>query len=386
MTSPLASLLPISDTAFDLGITVQQNSDPNVYQIWTSEVTNYLRLNWVTMEVVWRDMERVKGQIDFTALDVAIKALDAANIYVLLRISKAPDWARDAGAKIMPFTHDGPPTNAQELTKFISALLHRYPQQIDAIQIWESVNLETNWSTNPQRLDPRRYVDLLRAAFTEIKAIDPNIIVISAALAPTGGTRPDQAQDDFVFMDKLIAAGMLQYADCVGASHYGLNVPSDALDWRNIPERTPPAKFRGPWVNPHHSWSFRSTLQGYADRLYQAGSDLKLCVTKFGWPAMEDLSGTPRLGFDFAYDNTLQDQANFTDDAIDWMQQSGLVRLAFLWNLNYGAQVGWRLSPDDAASDAVLWSILGPNFSRRPVAERIAAHDFRGQPRLPQNQ
>jgi hypothetical protein len=380
---PTATILPIKDITFDLGIAVQKNVDVSVYQIWVNAVKDDLKLNWVKSQVVWRDTERVKGQIDFAELDVSVNMLNEANTKVLLSITKAPDWARDPGARIVPGSNDGPPANPQDFANFVTAILKRYPGKIQAVEVWNEVNLDREWTTAPQRLDARRYVDLLRVTHAAIKTVDPNILVISAALAPTGGAgNANIAQDDFIYMDQLIAAGMLQYADCVGAHHNGLNVPPDVTDWRNIPERVPPARYRGPWSGPHHSWAFRVTLQGYADRIRNAGSTLKLCVTEFGWPSMEGLNGQPRPGFEFAFDNTLQDQANFTDAAITWMQTSGLVRLAFVWNLNYGAQVGWKVAPNDPVSDNVLWAILGPEWSKRPVWQRIADRNFRAQPRI----
>ncbi|MBX3085496.1 MAG: cellulase family glycosylhydrolase [Anaerolineae bacterium] len=379
---PTATIPPKQDTAFDLGIAVQKNADPNVYKIWVSAVKDDLKLNWVKSQIVWRDTEKVKGQIDFAEMDVAINQLSEANVKVMLSITKAPDWARDPGAKIAANQFDGPPANPQDLADFVTAILTRYPGKVHAIEVWNEINLDREWSTNPQRLDARRYVDLLRVTRDAIRAIDPNIIVISSALAPTGGNgNPNSAQDDFVYMDSLIAAGVLQYADCVGTHHNGLNVPPTAADYRNIPERVPPAKYRGPWSSPHHSWSFRATLQGYMDKIRAANSTTPLCVTEFGWPSMEGLTGQPREGFGYAFDNTLQDQATFTDEAITWMQQSGAVRLAFVWNLNYGAQVGWKVAPDDPVSDNVLWAILGPEWSKRPVWQKIADRNFRGQPR-----
>jgi polysaccharide biosynthesis protein PslG len=176
---------------------------------------------------------------------------------------------------------------------------------------------------------------------------------------------------------------MLDYADCVGAHHNGLNVPPDAV-YNNIPFPDPAPRFRGPWNNPHHSWSFRSTLEGYRQRIVNAGKNTPICVTEFGWPSMEDLQGTPRQGFEFAYDNTLAEQADYTDLAISLMQEWGWVRLAFVWNLNYGAQVGWKVAPDDPVSDNVLWAILGPNFQQRPVWLKIEARNFRAQARVAQ--
>ncbi len=120
-------------------------------------------------------------------------------------------------------------------------------------------------------------------------------------------------------------------------------------------------------------------MEGYEKRIQAAGSNLKLCITEFGWPSVEGLKGNLRSGFEFAKDNSLADQADFVDAAITEMQKWGFVRLAYLFNLNYGPQVGWSL--DGAVGDNVPWCIIGPNFSPRPVWQKIVDRNFRGQPR-----
>ncbi len=384
---PTPTLAPIKDTDFDLGIAVQKSLDhkPATYQLWVDMAAKQLKLNWVKSQVVWSDIEAVKGKFDWTDFDVSMPILAKENVKVLLSITKAPSWARDPGAITnQPGKFDGPPRNPQDFVDFVTAILKRYPGQVHAIEVWNEINLDREWTTNPKRLDPARYVQLLKAAYEAIKAIDPNIIVITAALSPTGANIAGAVMDDFTYMDALIKAGMLQFADCVGAHHNGLNVPPNA-DWNNIPERSPRAKYHGPWDNPHHSWAFKSTLTGYADRIKKAGSNLKLCVTEFGWPSIQDINkgqlsaDLKARGFDFAADNSLADQANFVDQAITLMQQWGFVRLAFVWNLNYGAQAGWSLN--GPVADNVVWSILGPNFQPRPVWNKIADRNFRGQVR-----
>nr|PZN52101.1 MAG: hypothetical protein DIU68_15245 [Chloroflexota bacterium] len=127
----------------------------------------------------------------------------------------------------------------------------------------------------------------------------------------------------------------------------------------------PTARFRGPFDNRHRSWSFRSTLQTYAAKIANAGGDQKLCVTEFGWPSSEDLDGYPQ-GFEFALDNTLEEQAEFTVQALDNMQEWGFVRLAFIWNLNYGPQAGW-----DPSNDNVPYSLIGPGTTFRPAFDAV---------------
>jgi len=377
---PTATTIPIRDLDFDLGIAVQKNADPNVYKLWVEMAGKQLRLNWVKSQLVWRDTEKVKGQYDFTDSDVSINLLHEANMKVLLSVVKAPDWARDPGARIEAGVADGPPANPQDYADFLRVLLTRYPGKIHAIEVWNEPNLDREWATNPPNISAARYVELLRVAYQTIKSIDPNIIVISAGLSPTGANIPGAVTDDFVYMDQLIAAGLLQTVDCVGAHHNGLNVPP-TVDYNNIPERNPRATFRGPWDNPHHSWAFKTTLEGYAAKIRAAGGTQKLCVTEFGWPTTADLQGrgTLRSGFEFANDNTLEDQANFTVQAIQQMEAWGFIRLAMIWNLNYGAQAGWQIG--GPVGDNVPWSILGPDFQPRPVWQRIVDFNFAGRAR-----
>ncbi len=380
---PTPTIPAIKDTDFDLGIAVQENADANTFKVWTAMVGEQLKLNWIKMQIEWQRIEPVKGKIDFGALDIEMPMLNKANIKVMLSIAKAPEWARDKGAKTKPDPngdlHDGPPADPKDLANFITAILNRYPGMVHAIEVWNEVNLDREWTTNPQKLDPARYVTLLQTARDAIRAADPNIVVISAALSPTGANVAGRATDDFAYFDLLVKAGMLQYADCVGAHHNGINVPPDA-DYNKIPNR-PKARYLGPWNNPNHSWAFKTTLEGYAKRIAAAGSNLKLCVTEFGWPSAQGLKGKVRPGFEFASDNALSDQADFTDKAISLMQQWGTVRLAFLWNLNYAAQAGFSL--EGPTGDNVAWSILGDQFQPRPVWQKIVDRNFRGQPRKP---
>jgi polysaccharide biosynthesis protein PslG len=230
--------------------------------------------------------------------------------------------------------------------------------------------------------DAAQYVQLLSETYKAVKAIDPNIIIVTGALSPTGTSNPPKWYDDFVYTDQLIKAGMLQHADCVGAHHNGYNIGPRVTfqDAPKDPKRTR-AVFRGPFDNPNHLWSFNSTLSGYASRIKAAGSNLKLCVTEFGWPSMDDIqvdgkkAPAPR-GFEFANDNTLAEQADYTNEAIDVMTEWGFVRLAFVWNLNYGAQIGW-----DPKNDNVPYSILGSGFQPRPVWQKIVDRNFRGKAR-----
>jgi len=349
--------LPIEDKRFHLGVQVQVSYD-NMGQ-WMDVAANQLSVNWVKMQVRWEDIETERDVFDWFYTDTYLPAAQAEGLKVLISVVTAPAWAREPGVDT---SRHGPPADPQDFADFVVAILERYPGMVHAVEVWNEMNLDREW-TSTGGLSAANYVELLRTTYQAVKEVDPGVIVVSGALSPTGLSDGVRAWDDFTYMDQLIAAGMLNYADCVGAHHNGINV-SPNYTWDQTPN-DPAAAFRGPFDNPHHSWSFRSTLQTYASKIALAGGDQKLCVTEFGWASAEGLEGAP-AGFDFALDNTLDEQRDFTIDAVNNMLEWDIVWLAFLWNLNYGPQAGW-----DKDNDNVPYSIIGPNFVFRPVFDAV---------------
>lgn len=354
---PSATPLPIDVRRFQLGVQVQVSFD--LMDQWMDVARNQLSVKWVKQQVRWQDIQPARDQYDWTALDIYLPAAQRQGLQVLISVVTAPDWAREEGADL---SRHGPPADPQDYADFVVAILERFPGSVHAVEVWNEQNLDREW-TSARGLVAANYVELLRTTYTAVKAVDPGVIVISGALAPTGVSDGVSAWDDFVYFDQLIEAGMLNYADCIGAHHNGINVgPSDT--WDNIPD-DPTAIYRGPFDNPHHSWSFRSTLQTYANKVALAGGDQKLCVTEFGWASAEGLEGAPQ-GFEFALDNTLEEQRDYTVRAIDNMVEWDIVWLAMLWNLNYGAQAGWEYTNDN-----VPYAIIGPNSYFRPVFDAV---------------
>jgi len=369
--TPEPTLPFVERTGFDFGIQVQESYD--IYEYWMTVVKDQLHLDWIKHQTRWEVMEPVKGEIDWTILDIVIPEAHKKGVNVMLSIVTAPDWARQPGADL---TKHGPPANPQDYVNFVTAILDRYledyPGTIGAIEVWNEMNLDREWAS-VNGLSSREYIALLAATYNAIKAIDPGIIVISGALSPGGGwTEPDgrvSAIDDFNYLDALLNNGMLNYADCVGAHHNGYNIgPLVAWDVAPREAEARTARYRGPFDNPHHSWSMYSTLTTYANKVRLAGGTQRLCVTEFGWAVSEDLGGYPR-GFEFAQDNTLEEQAEYLIEAVQWFEESDIVWLAWIWNLNYGAQAGF-----DPNNDNVPYSILRPDSKPAPAWDAIAQY------------
>ena len=378
---PTPTIPPNQETRFDLGIqlTPAFANDRGRMSGYMDAAANQLRLNWVKLQVRWEFAEPQRGIYDWERLgyDLFFELAAETNTKVLVSVVSTPEWAREPGADL---TEHGPPANNQDFANFIGALISRYPQQIHAVEVWNEMNLAREW-TSPQGLSAFNYVQMLSSVHDVIRFLDPNIMIISGALSPTGVNDGVIAIDDFLFTDQLIAAGVLNYIDCYGAHHNGINIGPN-VPYDRVPN-DPTAQYRGPYDNPHHSWSFYSTLNTYANKIAAAGSTIPLCVTEFGWAVTEDLDlssvGGTIPGFGFANDNTLAEQSQYLVEAIQLMEQWGFVRLAMIWNLNFGAEANWDISRE--YRDNIPYSLIRPGYAQaQPAWNTIAEMDFRGRP------
>jgi len=351
---------------FGYGIVIHGAGGGNV-DYMMGQVEN-LGLGWVKQQLRWADVERNPGEMEWGPYDWVVEAAGERGIKVMFSIVDAPSWLRSS--YLDENVEGAPPDNLADYANFLGLVVDRYNGRIHAIEVWNEQNLDREWDT-ATGVDPERYVEMLRMSYQAIKSRDPNIIVISGALSPAAGpwTDPNNpnritVMDDFVYLDRMIAAGFLNYCDCVGAHHNGINMPPNVA-W-DEGHNDPAAQFRGPFDNPHHSWSFKSTLWGYHERIVAAGGDTPLCLTEFGWASAEGFDGHPP-GFEFALDNTLQEQAEWNVQAFQLMRQWGFVRLAFLWNLNY-SQLGW--GPEDPNAPYAITDFSG---AARPAYDAIGA-------------
>jgi polysaccharide biosynthesis protein PslG len=354
-----ALLHPWPADRFGYGIQIHGNATVGDPVQTMDVVRNQLDLDWVKMQLQWWLVEPSPGEFQWFFYDGVVDEAYNYGLQLMVSTVGAPEWTRAAN------NHIGPPDDYEEYARFLRDLIGRYQGKIQAIEVWNEQNLDREWQT-ANGISPEDYVRFLRLAYETIKAADPDIIVISGALSPTGDGDWVRWADDFAYMDRAIAAGMLDYADCVGAHHNGYNIgPDIAFDQTAESPNAQTAFFRGPFDNPHHSWSFKTTIDGYAQRVQAVNPDMKLCVTEFGWASSEGYDVSPE-GFGFAQDNSLEDQATFIVQAYQQMQTSGDVWLAFLFNFDFGNK------GSGFTDDTVPYSIIDTQGIPRPAFGAIA--------------
>jgi len=348
---------PVSHAAagfFDYGIQahmVDNNQAPRVMA-----AINDLGFHWVKQQVEWKRFEPSKGNYQWGPLDYIVNVAQQHGVKVMFSVAKAPRWARPANAD---FSVEGPPSNPKDFGDFMGALAKRYCGRVGAVEAWNEQNINYEWGNEPP--DPGRYVQLLAAAYRAVKAACPQVIVISGALTPAGNVTIGgqwRAVDDVNYLTAMYQHGLKNYCDAVGAHPSGFNVApwvhGGAEACQFITQRH--ARFRGPCNSPHHSWSFRSTMEMYRNVMVRFGdANKRIWPTEFGWAS----SDTPAPGYEYAADNSRQDQAEWTVKAYQMMKAWGWVGVAFLWNLNFAV-----VAP---GSEMAQWGIVDPAWNPYPV-------------------
>ena len=246
-------------------------------------------------------------------------------------------------------------TTLNDLGNFMAALATRYKGRVQAYEVWNEQNFSREWGGGT--INAGAYVELLKVAYPRIKAADPNAIVISGALTPTGVNDPNVAIDDKVYLTQMYQyqGGVFKtVADAVGAHMAGYNnAPEDWVDKNTV--NTP--GFKG-----HPSFYFRRI-----DDLYSVmaanGDNRQMWLTEYHWAA-----ATPPVPAGYEWTTHLSEQqvADFFVRSIQSIKaQRPWVGAIFIWNLN------WRTFADPHTSETAIFGILNPDWSGRLIYNRL---------------
>ncbi len=341
---------PAGGGSFGYGI--QAHMVDNGQEGMVMQKVNEMGFNWVKQQIEWKRFEASQGAIDFPSMDGIINAANGSGVSVLFSVVNSPGWAREPG---FDGSVGGPPADPQTYANFVGAVAGKYcGSSLKAIEVWNEQNLHYEWGNKP--LNAGEYVALLAPAYAAIKAACPSMYVISGALTPAGNNG-NFAIDDFTYLEQMFQAGLANYADGIGAHPSGYNVPpSYTSDQACAAIQVSGNSFNGACDSPHHSWSFRSTMEGYRNiaNVYGAGNKL-IWPTEFGWAA----GGAFDARYKYADDNDFGEQAQWTVEAYQMMKSWGWVGPAFLWNLNFRVVAN--------GTEKAQWGILDPGWGPLPA-------------------
>lgn len=196
-------------------------------------------------------------------------------------------------------------------------------QGADAIEVWNEPNIDREWPAG--QISGESYTQLLRQAYPAIKEANPDTMVISGALAPTGffgGACTVNGCDDKPYLEQMVAAGALDYMDCIGV-HYNEGI---------LPPSASSGDPRG--NSEHYTRYYPKMVDTY---LGVTSGSKPLCFTELGYLAGAEYAdlATTSPGFSWAANTTIEQQAAWLAEAVNLaIASDGQVRMIVVFNVD----------------------------------------------------
>jgi hypothetical protein len=320
--------------------------------------------HWIRQEFAWEDIE-IHAQGDFEdrrndpvrnawdKYDHIVDLAEAYGIEIQARLSNPPAWSRAAGNDNGTLA---PPDDFDDFVRYAVTVAERYQGRIHTYQVWNEPNIYPEWGENP--VDAAAYTDLLCRTYDALKAVDPDIVVLSGALAPTTAIDGRNIAD-LIFLQQMYDAGAGDCFDVLTVNGYGL--------WSGPTDR----RMRPMVINYGRNQWIRDIMVQNGD------ADKPIWISEMNWNPVPEPDVEPNISGRYNYGQvTPEQQARWVPLAYD--------RAANEWPwvgvINY-----WYFKPAADYERNQSWyyfRMLEPDFTPLPVydamREYIAAHPFEG--------
>ena len=205
----------IGDSATVFGI-----ADSHLYDLGPEQLASRLvelRNLGVTdlrIAVPWVYIEPAAGTYDWSKMDALVAKASEMGFTLTGSVTATPTWAG------LPLA--GAP-NPVTYAKFAGSVASRYGSQIAAYEVWNEPNGVIFYAP----VDPVGYAEMLKAAYTAIKAANPDATVLAGALGATG-TVSGITLSPQQFLAQMYDAGAAGYFDALSYHPYHYTLPFSA--------------------------------------------------------------------------------------------------------------------------------------------------------------
>jgi len=190
-------------------------------------------LRWIRQELTWEDIE-IHGKGDFEdrrndpprsaweKYDHIVDLAEKYDVNIIARLSNPPAWTR---ALTNTIGTRAPPDDLRDYGDFVETVVRRYKGRVQHYQLWNEPNIYPEWGE--RAVDPVGYTALLCEGYRRAKAVDPNVVILSGAMAPTIELS-GRDLNDFIFLQRMYDAGAGECFDVMSMQGYSLwSAPTD---------------------------------------------------------------------------------------------------------------------------------------------------------------
>lgn len=178
----------------------------------------------VRFDVSWADVQpNGPTTYNWSTYDSIFSAIHNHGMTAVGVIDFTPTWAREAQCVTSKFC---PPQNPSAFGQFAAAAAARYASYgATDWEIWNEANISFRFDPAP---NPALYAQMLKASYTDIKAVEPSDTVIVGGTAPSETDTTNLKPADF--LADLYQNGAKGYFDAVAAHPYDYpNSPAAGL-------------------------------------------------------------------------------------------------------------------------------------------------------------
>lgn len=195
-------------------------ADSDLYGLSQSDLVaqltaiHHLGVTDLRLGVPWLYIQPTSSTYDWTQMDTVINTAHSMGFSITADINGNPSW--DGGLI------NGAP-NPTAYANFAAEVAERYGSQISAYEIWNEPNGVIFYSP----VSAESYTAVLQAAYTAIKAVDPDATVLAGSLGATttiGGLSVSPQE----FLTQMYASGAHGYFDAVSYHPYHYTLPFSA--------------------------------------------------------------------------------------------------------------------------------------------------------------
>lgn len=235
-TAPYVPIPHVDVPPFGVNVFLEQEADPAKRERLVQMIAD-AGFVWLRQEFPWEDIE-IHGRGDFVdrrndlngdgeiteadhisawaKYDSIVSLAEQYGLRMQVRLSNPPAWTHaDPGVGTF-----APPDDLNDYINFATTVAERYQGRIYHYQVWNEPNIYPEWGE--AFVDPEGYTEMLCRTYDALKNVDPEIVVISGALAQTNAI-DGRNLTDFIFLQRMLDAGAGACFDVLAVQGYGLN-------------------------------------------------------------------------------------------------------------------------------------------------------------------
>jgi hypothetical protein len=370
LLAPSTSYLAIDQPHVGFGAFLAERSD--------AYLVDNMEFDWLVWQLQWSLAEPSKGHYQWQGLDELLDYAHDLGLKVVLRVDSAPDWARSGPV-------GAPPDDMDDFGDFMFAVAAHCAGEVAGYVIWNEPNLPINWGGSPSAA---KYVQMLKAVYSRIKAADPDAAVVTAGMATTGGPGGSDcglgsglaSGPLTAYTQELYAAGVVNDLDFIcriylrGGKPYFDVLGSHPYGFAYEPQRDPGSV---------SGLAFRRVEQQRALMEIRNDGDKQIWAIEFGW--ILDPGSTCRQWGDWPTRTwqivSQQQQAEYLRDAYLYaMSQYPWMGVMGFFNMDF-ATVYWYHRCEPARWYSVTYRQNHQDPLHSPIRYRESYYTLRGMAR-----